>query len=871
MTINHQEILERLAAGFKGKRSPSQRARIVLPLLLLARLDAKLQPTKSALWAAIETGRISGPDLRAEQRSAVTRAIQVTKVPYFNTYEKSLPQVLDSAYSDRLNALVEGFSKRVRSDLIALGIKQVAKELKDADQLRTSLGVLVTVQADIAVLSDHAFGEVLLAILQLLTEATNENAADCATPTDLIALATEVLHHHGGPGPRPILRAYDPACGTGGLLLEAGRKAFQRRPGARVDLRGHEDKTAMQAIADLYLLLRTNEVYSGNLAAVDPTAPPTLVIEGDSLLKSGAELEGTFDYAVCNPPMGSAGSWGGKGHDAGKAEIKAEHEADSNGRFGAGLPKVDDSSLLFVQHVLSKLNATGRAVFFMNASPLFEGEPSASKNAQSIRLWLLQQDYLEAVIALPRNIHYNTDIVTYLWVLDKNKAPERKNTLALINSAREAETETKKTEPVYASLLTKNLNKKRFSVAAHQAAILDLYAGAWESEQDDVRIVNLDKVRFRVVTLRRPLQLRLEINEAAIAALREHKEVDERVNAKSAKARTEIATLLDWAESVGARPNLPAFLEGATKAYGRALPKGLHAALLATLGVYDIAAPPVKNDDGTFLADPNWTDSERVPWSAADPASITSTVEAYLDKEVRPYLEHEVFFSLNEVCDGCEINFNQFFYVYEPPRPLEKIDADLVTARADLDALLDELVGTASEEMEPDLARRVVQGTLFAPRLLDNPEDCGPDAVPAYDLAVAAGGFATGQDPEPLGWFAVDGARRHQGLFAARVVGHSMDRIVEDGQWCLWEHFGAFGVAGPADGDDVIVRREDEVDPDLGGFTFKRVVERRGRVELVPQSHDRSYQRLELKAGDRFIARLVRPLDWHRPRSDGAA
>jgi hypothetical protein len=156
----------------------------------------------------------------------------------------------------------------------------------------------------------------------------------------------------------------------------------------------------------------------------------------------------------------------------------------------------------------------------------------------------------------------------------------------------------------------------------------------------------------------------------------------------------------------------------------------------------------------------------------------------------------------------------------------------------------------------------LLQGTLFGPRLHDDPGDAGPEALPVYDLRAAASAFSSGQDPEPLGWTVVEGEKAGRGRFIAQVVGEPMNRVVQNGDWCLWEHFGAYGVAGPAEGDDAIVRRQDEWDEDLGTFTFKRIRERGGRPRLVPVSRDPSYAALDLGPRDRFIARLVRPLGW---------
>lgn len=833
MSVDATQVLDRLSVVFGKGRNASERVRFVLPMLFLARLDWTLSGTKGQLIQALRAGEIDRAALRERRPDAVTMALSITQRPYYNMYEKSLREVLaadEQETAQRFQQLIADFDARVRQRLYDLDLKGIPDRLSRAKRLLEAVRVTVDEQRTLSVVNDHAFGEILHDILQLLTEGSSEKAGDCATPTDLADLACAVLHHHGGPGQVPILRVYDPACGTGGLLLAAAMRGLSTRPNAQAIVRGHEVKEMMAAIADLYLLLRTRDVFSGDAVQIDQQEPPTSVEEGNALLDPGAHLRGGFHYIVCNPPMGADGKWS----DDGPEKIKAEHERGVGGRFAAGLPTVTDSSLLFVQHIVAKLASNGRAVMLMNASPLFEGEPSASKNSQSVRLWLLEQDLLEAVISLPGSVHYNTGIGTYLWVLDKNKAPERRGKILLVNAARTTETAGGRQVPVYASPLARNQNEKRFTLKGHVDTIVGLYADALTTGHPDVRVLSLDDVRFRAVKLWRALQMWFSVTEEGL----------ERLHALDVaeKQPDRFSALVAWLRPLRGEHAAEPFLAGAERAFGAKLPPALRKGLIEAFGRFDPSAP-VLMDGGKPVRDPTWEDSERVPWSAPDAEAKRAVIEAYLDREVRPYLEHEVYYDLNDVRDGCEINFNQFFYRYTPPRPLETIEAELAAVRAQVDSLF-AAPAAPSPPPRPSMPRWVTER---------RPTQA---AVPVYDLRVAAGRFSGEQDPEPLGWVELRGAKARAGQFVAQVVGTSMNKLAPDGSWALWEHLGAYGVAAAANGDAVLVRRS-EVDPHLGRFTFKRLRVSGDTVRLVPESTDTSHEPLPFTDDDRIVARFL--------------
>jgi type I restriction enzyme M protein len=842
MPLTHDEVLQRLNAGLPASMKGKDKVRYVLPFLLLARLDAKLDATRQAFRAAVAGGKPKLDDLRSAIPAACVRARSLTQLPYFNVSSYSLGETLDGVgHKARFKDLIEGFSPEVKADLIAMRVLEHTDEIATAGGLLGFLRKLVEVQGEIAALSDSEFGELFLAVLQLLTKATDDNASDCATPRDLADLAADILLANEAADGHALRTVYDPACGTGGLLFGVGQAIFERL-GGTVRLRGHEIRPEVASLASLYLLLRISEVSTGVFRATDP---PTRIDRANSLTNDGLVATGGFDFAVWNPPMGKAGKWG----EPFGADVRAEREAYPSGRYEAGLPGSEDSSLLFLMHALSKLKDTGRAVAFMNASPMFEGEVAETKNSQSIRLWLMDQDWVDAIIALPRNVHFNTDIVTYLWVLDKNKPPERKDKVLLVNAAREGA----EGEPVFAELLPKNLNKKRYSVAPFAPSIVGLYRNGSSGGDADVRVVDVAALKFKEVGVARPLQRKFTITSEAIERFVADADVSKALSGKGEGGKAARALRDRLKDMPEGTCDAGEFIDKATAWAWEGAPTRFVKALVATFGLDEDSDEPARKPGGLCVADPSLSDTERIPWA--------DEVEEYLDREVRPYVG--TAWAASEPKPGCEINFNRFFYEYKAPRSLDAIALDLQAAREEEDALLDGLILPGRPTATPPANTvPIIQGSLFGPRMFDSPDHAGPGSLPVYDLRAAAGAFSTGQAPEVLGWIVVEGERADRGRFIAQVIGESMNRVVANGDWCLWEHFGAYSVAGAAAGDDVLVRRADTADAEVGEFTFKRLRERGERVVLAPVSTERRFRPLDLQPEDRFVARLVRPLGW---------
>ncbi len=398
------------------------------------------------------------------------------------------------------------------------------------------------------------------------------------------------------------------------------------------------------------------------------------IICGNSFSEDGHKGK-TFNYLLANPPFGV--EWK-------KVErvIRDENEKlGFRGRFGAGLPRINDGSLLFLQHMISKMKPPeeggSRLAIVFNGSPLFTG--AAGSGESEIRRWIIENDWLEAVVALPDQLFYNTGISTYFWVVTNRKSKRRRGKVQLVD-ARE-----------YWTKMRKSLGNKRKELSAEQIAdVTRLYAEFEEGEK--VKIFLNEAFGFQRITVERPLRLRYMVSEETIPAL-----VETKAWAKLHE---------DQQEEVKARlASLQGFTTIDRKAMGRRLgsfANGLDKAIWEAVSVTDPEAPVVTDRKGAPEPDPDLRDNEKVPlpvggdpWEA-DPAErlatprYRATVGEYLTAEVLPYVS-EAWVDHSKTKIGYEIPLTQYFYRYVPPRPLAEIDAQIRAAEEEVERLLREV------------------------------------------------------------------------------------------------------------------------------------------------------------------------------------
>ncbi len=481
-------------------------------------------------------------------------------------------------------------------------------------------------------------------LIRVNAELSNEEAGEHFTPREVIHLMVNLLFADEDQllTPGKIATIYDPACGTGGMLSVAEDYLKEKNPKARLHLFGQEIQPESYAICQSDMMMR-NELSAR-------------IEFGDSFTQDGFEGE-TFDYMLANPPYG-------KDWKTIEKEIKAENASQGfAGRFGAGLPPTSDGQILFLQQMISKMrpvkNGGSRIGIVMNGSPLFSGD--AGSGLSEIRRWIIENDWLEAIVGLPDQLFYNTGIYTYIWVVTNRKRPERQGYVQLIDARNQYQK------------MKKSLGNKRNELGpAHIAEVTHLYESFTECELS--KILPNEFFGFRKVTVERPLRVRYDITEEVLAALNQAKAVIG-LDVEIREALIGGLSALNG-ESFPTREALDEALVPVFKKAGK-VPALAKKAVVASLMVRDADAEPVGREP-----DPSLRDTENVP--------LTEDVDAFIAREVLPFVP-DAWVDDSKTKIGYEIPFTRQFYKYLPPRPLAEIDADIKASQQRILALLSEV------------------------------------------------------------------------------------------------------------------------------------------------------------------------------------
>ena len=672
----HQELASfiwQVADLLRGDYKRSEYGKVILPFTVLRRLDCELEPTRETVWRLSEKHRGQNVNLHRYLKAAA-------RVPFYNVSRQSFATIGADPANVKKNLLdyLQGFSPEIQEIIDKYNFYVQVDRLDSAELLYQVVQKFADWKLDLRQdqISNHDMGYLFEDLIRRFSELSNETAGEHFTPREIIKLMVELLlapddalfdDEEG-----QVIDILDPACGTGGMLSAAEEHIRLVSPHARVNLYGQEVN------AESYAVCRSDLMLKGHAGSN--------IVFGNSFNHDGHE-DRTFHYLLCNPPFGM--EWK-------KVEkvIKDEHRDFKHaGRFGAGLPRINDGSFLFLQHMMSKMKPVSRgadghvssgsriAIVF-NGSPLFTG--GAGSGESEIRRWILERDYLEAIIALPEQLFYNTGISTYFWVVTNRKDKRYKGKVILLDARDQWEK------------MRKSLGEKRKLISEDQIKhvcriyrdALEIAADTEHEDHDKVKVFHNEDFGYQRITVDRPLRCRYELTEENLWAIGGADAV------LGSRGYDELLAALK--PLVGTvEMTAQAFKLKLTDAYAKAEipspPETVEQAILNAVAIKDPEGE-IQTLKGKPVHDPGLRDFENIP--------LEQDIDEYFEREVRPHVPDAWIAEFKDPKTktttrakiGYEIPFTRHFYKYTPPRPLAELDAELTAIEAQIQQLLGEVM-----------------------------------------------------------------------------------------------------------------------------------------------------------------------------------
>ena len=717
--MNHSEIVSFIWGVADLIRDSFKRGKyqdVILPLTVLRRLDCVLAPTrKQVLGRQAELRNLGLEDMKEQ-------LCRTSRFAFYNTSRYEFDTLLADALhlAANLRNYIAGFSENMREVLERFDFDNTISKLDEAGLLFQVLERFKNIDLHPDRIDNATMGTIFEELIRRFNEALDENPGEHFTPRDVVHLMVDLMlagDEDRIATPSVVRSVYDPCCGSGGMLMIAKNHITSGRqsngemlrpainPGAEIHLFGQEVNPETWAVSksDMYIK--------------DPTGRDAEKIAFGSTLSNDCHAGRNFDYLIANPPYG-------KDWKRDKTSVESEHERGAAGRFGPGIPRISDGQTLFLLHMLAHARAPdqggARIAIIMNGSPLFTGD--AGSGESEIRRHILENDLLEALIALPEQLFYNTGIATYVWVLSNRKAPERQGTVQLIDAT------------TFWAPMRRSLGDKRREIPPDKAAeVLKLLRGFQDGEtrkvsengEEEDRIVSrifpTTQFGYRRITVERPLRLNFHANAERIARLHEQKgfqnlakskkrgDAGEREEAEGRALQEDILAMLETLPGAlyKDRVEFMAVLSEAALRAGIKLAAPVHKAILSALGERDETAEICKGKNGVPEPDPELRDTERVPLVAGedpvDDDGVPTSVMAFFEREVTPHVSNAwIDTSKRDQKDGnvgfvgYEINFNRYFYRYKPPRPIDEIEADIQDIEKDILEMLKDMSGTTA-------------------------------------------------------------------------------------------------------------------------------------------------------------------------------
>lgn len=665
MSTNYREIsntIWNIAGHLHGTFKAHEYQDVILPLTVLKRLDDALEPTKQKTLE-----RFNELDGRVANLNILYRT---TGYNFYNTSPYTFRKLLEAPTqaAPNLRKYIDGFSDNVKEIFSKFEFDRILDKLHESELLYLALKEFNKIDLHPDKVENHIIGLAFEDLIRRFAEQSNETAGEHYTPRDVVRLMTSILftgEEKELAKPGVIKEIYDPACGTGGMLTVSKdyiQTNFNKN--ANIFLYGQELNSSTYAICKADMLLKGEDI--------------DYIKGGDkehhkaSTLSNDQHHDKRFDYILSNPPFGV--SWEKDG-----TAVENEFERGLSGRFGAGLPKISDAQFLFMQHIVSKLKRKeeggGEAAVIFNSSPMYTGEVGSGEN--KIRRFILENDLLDAIIALPDSIFFNTDIPTFIWILSNKKDSDRKGKVQLINAQN------------IKRFLKKRLGYKRFEINDEDInKIFDLYKD--NKNNKNSKIFSIHDFCFREIVIQRPLKLKFKITEESLLNLKNHKdflndvpskkrgEKGDEENRKWQELRSCIYEVLEkmCGEVIMSRAEFLKKLESGLLKNNLKASKKTIKTIWQILGERDEKAEICIDERGNMEEDKELKDYEKVPWGV--------DVKEYFKKEVKPFF-HDAWIdeSIKDDTDnkiglvGYEILFPRYFSEYKKPKDTDDLKKDI--------------------------------------------------------------------------------------------------------------------------------------------------------------------------------------------------
>ena len=668
MTINFKEranFIWSIADLLRGDYKQSEYGRVILPLTVLRRLDCVLEPTKEVVFAYLPQTKKLSPD------AAETVLKKKAKLTFFNKskydFQKLVADPNDIAAN--LRNYINGFSKNARGILEHFNFEDHIERLDKANLLYKIVKRFAEIDLHPDKVPNIEMGYIFEELIRKFAEISNETAGEHFTPREVIRLMVNLLFLNDKEilAKKGIVRTlYDPACGTGGMLSVSEDYLRELNPDASLRVFGQEVNPETYAVCNSDMLIKgqnTEHIKFGN-----------------SFTQDGLKDE-KFDYMLSNPPFGV--EWKKIEEDI----TKEYEQLGFSGRFGAGLPRISDGSFLFLQHMISKMrpeDGGARLGIVFNGSPLFSG--GAGSGESEIRKWIIENDMLEAIIAMPDQLFYNTGISTYTWIVTNRKPKDRKGKIQLINAVG------------FFKKMARSLGNKRNEISdEHIAEVTKIY-GAFKNGEFS-KIFPNEYFGYTRVTVERPLRLNFQTSNERITRLDQQagfinlakskkkgregiKEVEE--GEKLQKAIRAMLAGIDGTHFYKNREKFVMVMEATIDKAELKIKAPVIKAILEALSERHETADVCKDTDGKPEPDSELRDYENVP--------LMDNIEAYFKREVLPHVP-DAWMDRNKDKVGYEINFTKEFYKYKSLRSLEEIRNDILALEKETEGLMDEVLG----------------------------------------------------------------------------------------------------------------------------------------------------------------------------------